>query len=71
MITLHYDPQGNLFAVTDPEQNLKPSADRMKTSFTYNAFGKPLTTTDSLGNPTTHAYHHTVSTNRSWFQWNE
>jgi len=54
--TFEYDGQGNLTAITDPEQNLKPPADRLKTTFTYNSAGQPLTTTDPLGNTTIFEY---------------
>ncbi len=54
--TFEYDVKGNLTAITDPEQNLRPEAERLKTTFTYNAFGQPLTTTDPVGNPTTFTY---------------
>ena len=56
LTTFEYDASGNLIAITDPEQNLKPPADRLKTTFTYNAAGQPLTTTDPLGNTTTFTY---------------
>jgi YD repeat-containing protein len=46
--TFTYDEHGNLVSITDPEQNLKPSAERLKTTFTYNSAGQPLTTTDAL-----------------------
>jgi RHS repeat-associated protein len=54
--TFAYDPQGNLTSITDPEQNQRPEADRLKTTFTYNALGQPLTTTDPLGNVSTFEY---------------
>ncbi len=57
LTTMEYDAQGNLVALTDPEQNLKPDpAQRLKTRITYNTFGQPLTTTDPLGNTTTFTY---------------
>ncbi len=54
--TFEYDTQGNLVAITDPEQNLRPAAERLKTRITYNSFGQPITTTDPLGNTTTFEY---------------
>ena len=48
LTTFEYDASGNLIAITDPEQNLLPPSDRLKTRFTYNSFGQPETTTDPL-----------------------
>jgi len=51
-----YDTQGNLKVVTDPEQNSKPEAERLKTRFSYDSFGQPITVADPLGNVTTLTY---------------
>jgi len=39
LTTFEYDASGNLAAITDPEQNGKPEAERRKTRVTYNPFG--------------------------------
>jgi len=36
LTTFEYDAKGNLVAVTDPEQNRKPVAERLKTTIAYN-----------------------------------
>jgi RHS repeat-associated protein len=64
LTTFEYDAQGNLTAITDPEQNLKPPAERLKTTFTYNEAGQPLTTTDPLGNTTSFEYDSTGNVSR-------
>jgi RHS repeat-associated protein len=56
LTTFECDASGNLTAITDPEQNLKPEAERRKTRFTYNGFGQPLTVTDPLDHTTTFEY---------------
>ncbi len=54
--TFEYDASGNLTAITDTEQNTMPEGQRLKTTFTYNQYGQPLTSTDPLGNTTTFTY---------------
>jgi len=56
LTTFEYDASGNLAAITDPEQNGKPEAERRKTRVTYNPFGQPLTVTDPLDHTTTFEY---------------
>ena len=56
LTTFEYNAQGNLISTTDPVQNTRPPADRLKTTFTYNTAGQPLTTADPLGNTTTFEY---------------
>jgi RHS repeat-associated protein len=45
-----YDAKGNLTAIIDPEQNLKPTVARLKTRISYNSLGQPTSLTDVLGN---------------------
>ncbi len=54
--TFEYDAKGNLITITDPEQNLKPVPERLKTRIAYNEFGQPQSVTDPLGNVTTFTY---------------
>jgi RHS repeat-associated protein len=54
--TFAYDAKGNLIAITDPEQNRRPAAERLKTTFTYTEFGEPLTVTNPLGQTTAFEY---------------
>ena len=52
-----YDENGNLASTVEPRGNL-PGANpaEFRTTFTYDAAGRLLTTTDPLGNVTTNAY---------------
>jgi RHS repeat-associated protein len=54
--TFEYDTQGNLIAITDPEQHLKPEEEWLKTRIAYNEFGQPISTTDPLEHVTTFTY---------------
>jgi YD repeat-containing protein len=48
LTTFEYDASGNLITIIDPEQNLKPPAERQRTQIAYNQFGQPISTTDPL-----------------------
>jgi YD repeat-containing protein len=56
LTTYEYDAQGNLTAITDPEQNVQAPAERLKTRITCNAYGQVLTVTDPLDHTTTFTY---------------
>jgi YD repeat-containing protein len=54
--TFEYDTQGNLTTITEPDENLKPEPERLKTRMTYNTCGQVLTVTDPLNQTTTFTY---------------
>jgi RHS repeat-associated protein len=56
LLTLEYDPQGNLTVITEPIEHLKPPADRLKTTFSYDARGRVLSRRDQLGAVTQFEY---------------
>lgn len=56
VLTLEYDPQANLVAITEPVENLKPPAERLKTTFLYDAQGRVQSRRDPLGAITQYEY---------------